>query len=622
MRLLHLPLLAVIPLFAQDLIAEDLIAQDRALLQRYCVPCHQGASPAGDLNLISVKPPADDQPTWTRILARVRAAEMPPKGLPAPSAADRDAFVTALDSALKTAACASGPTPGLYPLRRLNRDEYAATVRDLLNVHVNAAHALPSDGAGGEGFDNAAETLFISPIHAEKYLAAAKESLNYAAKDPKSRAAFLIAEPGPSLTPEQAATRILEAFLPRAFRRPVQPGELDRYLAFFRTAQKRNETFDHSILFALEAVLVSPNFLFRFEDPNPTSTPRPVPDYALATRLSYFLWGTMPDKKLFDLAAAGQLHDPAILTQQVTRMLADLRTRDFAERFVEQWLGTRELGRDIKPDATLFPEYYDAETQSAIRYEPILFFQEILSKNLSLLNLIDSNFTVLTGKLAKFYGFPSKGMSQQPKHFDLPEGSPRGGVLTMSAVLAVSSYPQRTSPVLRGKWILGNLLGTPPPPPPPNVPALPENQPGGAALTLRERLEHHRANPVCATCHDRIDPLGFPLENYDVLGRWRTTDSGKPIDSEGQLPDGTRISGAGQLKKVLLDRKPDFIRFFTTKMLGYALGRGLTPADSCTVDEIAAKVTTGDYRAETLIREIVLSVPFRYQTATIEKRTP
>ena len=609
------------------LAAVSLRAQTPAAIQtlvgHYCAGCHQGKSPAGGLNLAALaagKTPADEPAAWERIATRVRNSEMPPKGLPAPTPDERATFVAWIDGALKAAACGNGPTPGRYPLRRLNRDEYGSTLRDLLNVHVNAAHALPSDGAGGEGFDNAAETLFISPLHAEKYLAAAKEALEYAAKDPKSREVFLIAEPGADQSPDAAATKILSAFLPRAFRRPARAGEVDRYLTFFRGAQKHGESFDRSVLLALEAVLISPNFLFRVEEPNPNSEPRLVEDYALATRLSYFLWGSMPDSALFDLAAQGKLHDPEVLKAQVGRMLADVKARDFAERFVEQWLGTRELGRDIKPDQKLFPEYYDAEIQAAIRYEPVLFFQEILGKNLSLLNLLDSNFTVMTAKLAKLYGLKVKDLSQQPKHADLPEDSHRGGILTMSAVLAVSSYPQRTSPVLRGKWVLENILGTPPPPPPPNVPPLPENQPGATAQTLRERLEQHRANAVCATCHDRIDPLGFALENYDVLGRWRTQDAGKPIDSSGQLPDGARIAGAGDLKKVLLERKDGFIRFFTTKMLGYALGRGLTPGDSCTVDRIVAKVAGESYSSQTLIREIVLSVPFRYQAGTMRSK--
>jgi hypothetical protein len=613
-RILLSLLLAVVSLYAAP---PDEVT---TVIGHYCSACHQGKSPAGGLNittLVAGKAPGEDPATWGRILTRVRNSEMPPKGLPAPAIDEREKLVAYIDGALKAAACANGATPGPYPLRRLNRDEYSATIRDLLNIHVNAAHALPSDGAGGEGFDNAAETLFISPIHAEKYLAAAKEALEYAAKDPKSRAVFLIAQPDASHPAEEAANQILAAFIPRAFRRPARAGEVEHYLAFFRGAQKRGEGFDHSILFALEAILISPNFLFRVEDPNSGVGARLVDDYALASRLSYFLWGSMPDSTLFDLAAKGKLHDPEVLKAQVGRMLSDIKSRDFAERFVEQWLSTRELGRDIKPDQKLFPEYYDAEIQSAIRYEPVLFFQEIMGKNLSLLNLLDAKFSVMTAKLARFYGLNAKGMTQQPKHAELPEDSHRGGILTMSAVLTVSSYPQRTSPVLRGKWVLENILGTPPPSPPPNVPALKENEPGATPQTLRERLEQHRANPVCATCHDRIDPLGFALENYDVLGRWRTADSGKPIDSTGQLPDGTKIAGPDDLKKVLLERKDGFIRFFTTKMLGYALGRGLTPGDSCTVDQIVAKLAEENYNSQTLIREIVLSVPFRYQAATI-----
>jgi hypothetical protein len=392
---------------------------------------------------------------------------------------------------------------------------------------------------------------------------------------------------------------------------------VERYLNLFRTQQKRGERFDQSILFALRGVLVSPNFLFRLEDGNPEPNPRLLDDYALASRLSYFLWGTMPDQVLFDLAAQGKLRDDTIVTEQIARMLKDQRARDFSERFIDQWLNTRELGRDIKPDQTLFPAYYDAEIQSAIRYEPILFFQEILSQNLPVLNLLDSNFTILTNKLSNFYGLGLKGLTQQPKRAELPENSHRGGILNMAAVLAVSSYPQRTSPVLRGKWILETILGMPPPPPPPNTPDLKEDHGSGAPRTFRERLEEHRRDPACASCHNRMDPLGFALENYDVLGRWRTEDNGKPIDNRGELPDGTKIDGPEHLKKVLLDRKSDFLRQLTSKLMGYALGRGLRPADSCTVDQIVSQLEGQEYRSHALIRAIVLSVPFRYQAGTM-----
>jgi hypothetical protein len=340
--------------------------------------------------------------------------------------------------------------------------------------------------------------------------------------------------------PEPAAARkIVEEFVPRAFRRPARAGEVDRVYGLYTAARARGEIFDAAVAYALRGVLMSPHFLFRWEESNNSAAPRLINDHALATRLSYFLWGSMPDNKL---------QDAAVLTEQLDRMLKDVKAHESWERFVEQWLGTRELGRDIKPDMKLFPTYYDAEIQSGLRYEPIIFFQELLAGNLPLTDLIDSNWTVLTDKLAKHYGIkieaakPEDRLRQQPKKVTLPPGTHRGGLLGMGAILAVSSMPNRTSPVLRGKWILDAFLGTPPPPPPPNVPPL-EEKPGPLAATVKERLVAHRANAVCASCHSKIDPLGFGLEPFDVLGRWRTEDSGKPIDAKGQLPDGTAFDG-------------------------------------------------------------------------------
>jgi hypothetical protein len=592
----------------------------QGMMKKYCQGCHQGKSAAGGFNLTKLQTREslfNNPRTWSAMLTRVRDGDMPPKNAPAPDMEERDKFVAWADHTLKTSACVDGIAAGPAPIRRLNRNQYAATIRDLLNIHINAAHALPADGAGGEGFDNAAETLFLSPIHAEKYLEAARQALDYAVKDPKARAVFLIAQPDDNTTAEQAARQVLERFLPRAFRRPVSTDEVDRYLALFRQAQQRGDSYDQSVLFALQGVLMSPHFLFRLEAENPHPQPRLLSDYEVASRLSYFLWGTMPDETLFDLAGQGKLQDPQVLSEQVVRMLKDSKSREFAEQFVEQWLGTRELGRDIKPDPELFPMYYDAEIQSAIRYEPILFFQEIAAENLSLLNFIDSKFTILTNKLQKFYGIELKEkLRQQPKRVELPDGTHRGGLLGMAAVLALSSYPQRTSPVLRGKFLLDAVLGTPPPPPPPDVPELEDEHGGTSPKTLRERLMRHRENPACAACHDKIDPLGFALENYDVLGRWRTEDAGKPIDNKGQLPDGAAFEGPEGLKQVLLNRKDLFIRNLTTKMLGYALGRGLTLEDYCTVDQIVRALEQTNYSAHTLIRQIVLSIPFRYQEGT------
>ena len=596
----------------------------QGFLKTYCAACHQGKTAIAGFNLAQFSTAEsfhERGPKWNSILNRVRNNEMPPRGKPAPAMAQREAFTTWVMASLKTEACAGGIVPGPAPVRRLNRTEYSSTIRDLLNLHVDVGGSLPADGAGGEGFDNAAETLFLSPIHAEKYLDAAKQALDFAAKDPRSRAKFLTAKPGNGVTPLQAARKILEEFVPRAFRRPVDESDLLVYLGLFQSAQKGGKSFDDSILFAIRGVLVSPQFLFRAEPVNPGPEPRLLDDYALATRLSYFLWGSTPDGLLLALAEAGKLHEPEILQGQVARMLRNSKSFDFVQSFVEQWLGTRALGQTIRPDAKLFPAYSsDAELQGDIRYQPVLFFREILSNDLSLLNLLDSKFTITTKKLQKLYGLnvkpPRAGNGSAPQRIELPDDSHRGGLLGMSAVLAVSSHPHRTSPVLRGKWMLDAILGTPPPPPPPNVPALEEPH-GEAPKTVRELLSRHRADPVCASCHSRIDPLGFALENYDALGRWRTEDGGKPVDAKGELPGGTTFDGPDQLKAVLLQKKGLFVRNLTNKMLGYALGRGLTLKDSCVVDSIVAEVERNNYSAHSLINSVVMSMPFRYQTGVV-----
>ncbi len=561
---------------------------------------------------------------WTAAMKRVHNAEMPPKAAPSPGLKHREDFVSWVQNGLRAEACPSGPVAGNAPARRLSRSQYASSVRDLLNLHVDVASAFPVDGAGGEGFDNAAETLFLSPILAEKYLEAAKTALNFAAKDPRSRARFLIAKPDAGLSAEAAAKKILDEFLPRAFRRPVDVADSRFYLDLFRTAQKRGDSFEDAILYSLRAVLVSPQFLFRSELPNHGPQQRLLDDYALASRLSYFLWGSAPDSLLLALAAEGKLQDPEILKGQVARMLRNTKSFDFVQSFIEQWLRTRDLGQSFQPDAKLYPLWSDEELRGDIRYQPVLFFQEILTNNLSLLNLIDSKFTIATRKLQKLYGLnvkpPRPDVGQQPQRIELPEGTNRGGLLGMAAVLAVSSHPHRTSPVLRGKWMLEAILGTPPPPAPPNVPALEEGA-AVAATSLRERLAQHRANPVCASCHSRIDPLGFALENYDVIGRYRTEEAGQPIDNSGELMDGSKFAGPAELKAVLLRKKELVMRNLTNKMLGYALGRGLTLQDSCTVDQIVAEIEKNDYSAHSLINAVVLSTPFRYQAgATLVTR--
>ena len=585
-------------------------------IKRYCLECHSGEKPKASLDLSrfdSMDKILSEALLWDDILIQLSQGDMPPKEADLPTLNERSEFLNWVESSLQKAACQSGPHAGPAVLRRLNRAEYSASVRDLLDIHFDAGEALPSDGSGGEGFDNASETLFISPIHAEKYMDAARVAVEYAFADPRSLRRFLVAEPDEKTSPEVAARRVIEDFLPRAFRRSIPESEILEYLALFHAAYKADPSFMVAIRLTLQAVLISPKFLFIAEEPNFDSKPHKVTDHELASRLSYFLWGSLPDDELLKAADEGNLSDSRILQEQFKRMLGSQnsrKVRNFSQNFVEQWLGTRALGREFKPDKSI--RGYDSELEGGMKYEPVFFFHEILTENRSLLDLLKADYTYVNRRLARHYRIKGE-FREQPKRVQLTDENRRGGLLSMAAVLAVSSYPHRTSPVLRGKWILETILGDPPPPPPPNVPELDEPASRVSSESLRQRLELHRQNVACAQCHDRIDPLGFGLENYGVLGRWRDKYEGYTVDARGALPDGTTFSGPAELKLALLGRKDQFVRHLTKKMLGYALGRGLTYYDYCAVNSIVDKLRANDYKSHHLLFGIIQSVPFRFK---------
>ncbi|MCC9603592.1 DUF1588 domain-containing protein [Stieleria sp. JC731] len=595
----------------------------------FCVDCHQGEDAEGGLRLEEFENGlnetglniGDHLETWKKVVSRTENFSMPPREADVPDESERVAFLESIRNLMLETVCDNGAQPGPAQLRRLNRTEYANTVRDLLGIHVNAAHSLPFDGAGGEGFDNASETLFISPIYAEKYIDAAGEALGHAFNDPGARRRLLVAEPDGSRTAVEAAKIVLKKFLTRAFRRPATDQEIAEYTAVFENAFKAEDSFAGAIEMTMQAAMVSPKFLMLYETPNASGETVEVDQYELAARLSYFLWASMPDDELMNLAAAGKLHQREVLDGQVERLLhsrindeglrRNAKVREFASSFMDQWLGTRALGREFIPDPKV-AKGYNSELEGGMKYEPVFFFEDILSDNRSLLNFIDSDFTYVNRELASHYRIRGD-FREQPKRTDLEKEHNRGGLLGMGAVLAVSSHPYRTSPVLRGKWILETMLGTPPPPPPPDVPALEEGDGANVPSSLREKLEQHRANATCASCHDMIDPLGFGLENYDLLGRWRDEVAGQPIDTRGELPGGKTFDGHQELKSLLMDRKDQFIRHFVSKVLGYALSRGLTEEDECVVEEVTKKLADDGYKAQTLIKEIVWSTPFRFK---------
>ena len=594
--------------------AEDYsLTEAQEFLNTYCVACHREGSAAARFRVDEMGDIAsfrDHPDAWTKLVARVSNSEMPPQGAPAPELDAREEFLAWVETTWRSQACAASVKPPPTLLRRLNRDEYSATVRDLFDLQIDVSELFPVDGPGGEGFDNAAETLFLSPLHSEKYLEAAKFVTDGASKEFKSRQKIFVARPSATVGESEAAREILEAFLPRAFRRPVDRDTVGDYLKLFEKARKQDRDFEPSVFFALRSALVSPLFLFHLD---PTAGDEETRHYALASKFSYFLWGTMPDELLFDIAAAGKMDDPAVLRRLVRRMLRDPRSLEFATRFVEQWLRTRALESDHIPDGELFPKYAEsAELRSDIRLQPVFFFREVMRENRSLTDFIDSDGTILTRGLIEHMDLPveKKQNGKNPDWMELPEGVNRGGLLSMPAVLAVSSHSYRTSPVLRGAWILDSILGSPPPPPPPNVPPLEEPKEGEPPKSVREMLTEHRETPGCASCHNRIDPLGFALENYDVLGRWRDEDGGARIDASGELPDGAEFVGPDGLKRALLERKEMIVRNLTKRMLGYALGRGLTPADACAVETIVDRVEEREFESWALVEEVVLTEPF------------
>jgi hypothetical protein len=415
------------------------------------------------------------------------------------------------------------------------------------------------------------------------------------------------------LAPRKAALNLLKQFLPRAFRRPVKTGEPERYLALYDRAAKRGDPFEERIKLMLKGVLVSPDFLFRIEEPPASEKLELLSDHELASRLSYFLWSSMPDPTLFQLAREGRLQDEKILQEQVERMLDDPKVRVFTKTFIGQWLGTKDVGGRVAPTQNDIQHYYTPEVARAMRTECELFFQHLISENRPVLDLLDSNYTFMNGRLAKFY---------QRKDFkDLPfeeftkvsyGNDRRGGLVGMGAVLAATSHYKQTSPVLRGAWVLDVLFGTPVPPPPPDIPPLVKND-KGKKLTVKESLEKHRDHTSCAACHNLIDPVGFALENFDFLGRWRETADGKKIYTKGTLPTGESFDGPEQLRQTLLLRKDVFLRQLIRKTFGYALGRALVDQDEGAIERIARQLEKEGYGARDLILAIVQSSPFRYK---------
>ena len=413
---------------------------------------------------------------------------------------------------------------------------------------------------------------------------------------------------------EACAKKILSGLMRRAYRRPSTEADLTVPLKFYREARK-SEGFEPSIEMGLRAVLVSPEFLFRVEQDPTGVAPKAVyriSNLELASRLSFFLWSSIPDEELLTAAVRGDLHQPAVLQQQVKRMLADERSRMLVTNFADQWLYLRNLA-SITPDMRAFPDF-DDNLRKSFRKETHLFFESVMREDRSVLDLLRADYSFLNERLAKHYGVPNVYGSRFRKVTFGPE-TMRGGLLRQGSILTVTSYATRTSPVIRGKWILDNILGVPPPPPPPNVPALEEAKAAMKKMTMRERLSEHRKNPACAGCHKLMDPPGFSLENFDAVGRWRQAEDGTAVDASGGLPDGAKFTGVAGLEKALLTRPELFATTITEKLLTYSLGRGVEFSDAPAVRQIVRQTQKSDFRFSSFIQGIAGSPSFQLRRA-------
>ncbi len=572
------------------------------LFEKYCLKCHSTEKKRGGIILDKQKDDAAIKKAlvlWEKAGDALRNNEMPPEGQKKPTPAEMETINAWLEATVFKLDCSGPKDPGRVTIRRLNRAEYNNTVRDLTGVDFKPARDFPADDVG-YGFDNIGDVLSLPPLLMEKYLAAAEKIADEVIKKPELRKRIVDRKLPGDMGPMAA---VIKPFMAKAWRRPVTDEEVKRVVFLARVSRDLGEEPLAGVRLMIQGVLISPHFLFRIEKERPGI--QPVSDHELATRLSYFLWSSLPDDELREKADKGELRKPGVLEAQARRMLKDAKAVALADNFAAQWLNLRSLP-SFSPDPKRFPTVSSALKDAMMR-ETNEFFQFVMKEDRSVLDFLQADYTFVNESLAAHYGLKDvKGGEFRKVSL---AGTQRGGVLTHASVLSVTSNPTRTSPVKRGKWVLDNILGTPPPPPPPDVPEL--EQKGELKGSLREQMEQHRKDPGCASCHARMDPLGFGYENFDAVGRWRDKDGKFAIDPSGVLPDGSKFKGPAELKTILLARKEQFVRCLTDKMLTYALGRGTERSDRCYIDEIARAVAKNDHKFSELVIRIIHSEPFQ-----------
>ncbi len=611
------------------------------ILEKYCTSCHNPADKkAGlDLNIFYFIPSVIRHgDTWRKAVRMMENGEMPPPESRQMTQADKDSLIYIVNHILDGAL--AEPNPGPSVLRRLTHREYSYTIKDLMEIDFDARKYFPKEGSGGEGFDNQSRVLYMTPLMMERYYMAADSIIRGARKSvdtwqtlvPRSYRPNLfrrsvnrirkIILPNRALTwrrPLKRAEKIIIPFAAKAFRGFMTQEEQTDLMDFFRKTYfdkmwMQADGFESAIAIMFKRILVSPMFLYRTEVNQPIHKPYAVSNLELATRLSYLLWSSMPDDTLIEVAYRENLHEQTVLNREARRMMRSPKFKRFSKSFAPQWLGVEEALTSSQPDPELFPEF-TPELRDAMIREVVDYFHHVLTERKNLLELIDSEYSLINRKLAEHYDI--EGVTMTNEEFRRVNVSPvmRGGILGMGAVLTATSLANRTSPVLRGQWILDQVLGTPAPPPPPDVPELSEGD--GTSyddLNLRELLEKHRAAPSCAGCHQRMDPLGFALENFDAVGRYRTSYADQvSIDTRSILENGEVLEGPTGLRQLLKREKEKFAFNFARKMLSYALGRGISFTDSPTINEIKEGLLASNFDSESMILNLVNSYPFRHR---------
>jgi len=629
-RLLRLPLLSIVtlsltPTFGSESDIDAKLAEARAsamksfkeqvvpFINNYCTRCHGEKKKKGGVTFeYAIKAPSSPsfRPLWKQALENIKSHNMPPEeDAKQPTEQERQTIINWV-AGMKHL---NARDPGQFVIRRLSKVEYGNTLHDLFGVDPRIASELPEE-VFGAGFTNT-----VSPLLMEQYLSVANEVLKQAfapagAPPTAIQQQLLGLPPASAQYNRPAALEVARSLARKAYRRPPSEAEIEVLLKVFTLASENGKSYPEALRLMVKAILVSPQFLFITPRSEVTSVQNIVQldDYQLASRLSYLLWATMPDAELSALADAGKLNSPEVLAAQTRRLLKDPRSRALFDGFGAQWLGLDKLaGKTF--DKAKFPQMTDT-LRAAMYEEARLVFESIVRENRSVVSFIDSDYSFLNESLAAIYGLEQSVRGPEMRKVQLSDAN-RGGILTMPGVLAMSSFPNRTSPVNRGVWVLEQVLGEHVPPPPANVPTLEkQDQQKVASLTLRQRTELHRTDPACANCHKILDPIGFGLENFDAIGRWRDQDdTGGAIDSSGELPGQKRFSSPRELKKILAARTEDLCRNLTGRMLAYALCRQLEGYDEIVVDQLTDAIAKDGYRMETLVVAIVTSYPFTHR---------